>query len=440
MSTTAEPLRRSPNPLHPNPQYPNPQYPGHWYLSPWLTVPVPVVLSVFDALLANDLTSVLQMSTSLLAAAALLFRRRWPLAVMLLTLPGLQLSYIWLAPMIALYTLAAAERRRWVVGGCALLLAVAQFLPWPYSDVPVQWDRTTALAAMYSLMTAIAPVVLGLLVLTRRELAVRLDELTRGQEREQRLLAHSVLSTERARLAREMHDVVSHQVSLISIQAGALQVRADDPAATAEGARAIRQLAVKTLEELRQMVGVLRAAGGDGRELSPQPTLADLPRLVAASGLDAVLDTAVLDTAVLDAAVLDAAVLDAAVLDAVPQQQPPVVWPEPVERAAYRTVQESLTNIRKYAPGASVTVRVRADGGRLRVEVRNGPAAPGAEPLVLPSGGHGLVGLRERAQQLGGSLLARPTQEGGYLVSAVLPLRPEGQIPAQPTDDQRADD
>ncbi|TDT95914.1 signal transduction histidine kinase [Streptomyces sp. 846.5] len=410
MSTTAEPLRRPSNP----------QNPGHWYLSPWLAVPVPVLLSVFDALLANDLTSVVQMSTSLLAAAALLFRRRWPLAVMLLTLPGLQLSYIWLAPMIALYTLAAAERRRWVVGGCALLLAVAQFLPWPYSDVPVQWDRTTALAAMYSLMTAIAPVVLGLLVLTRRELAVRLDELTRGQEREQRLLAHSVLSTERARLAREMHDVVSHQVSLISIQAGALQVRADDPAATAEGARAIRQLAVKTLEELRQMVGVLRAAGGDGRELSPQPTLADLPRLVAASGLDAV---------------LDAAGLDGAVLDAVPQQQPPVVWPEPVERAAYRTVQESLTNIRKYAPGASVTVRVRADGGRLQVEIRNGPAAPGAEPLVLPSGGHGLVGLRERAQQLGGSLLARPTQEGGYLVSAVLPLRPEGQIPAQPVDD-----
>lgn len=385
--------------------------PSRWYLSPWITVPVPVLLSVLDALLANDLTSVVQMSTSLVAAAALLFRTRWPLAVMLLTLPGLQLSYIWLAPMIALYTLAAAERRRWVVGGCALLLAVAQFLPWPYSDVPVQWDRTTTLAAMYSLMTAIAPVVLGLLVLTRRELAVRLDELTRGQEREQRLLAHSVLSTERARLAREMHDVVSHQVSLISIQAGALQVRADDPAATAEGARTIRQLAVKTLEELRQMVGVLRAAGGDGRELSPQPTLADLPRLIAASGLDAVLDT-------------------------VPHQsrQPPSAWPEPVERAAYRTVQESLTNIRKYAPGAAVTVTVRADAGRLQVEVRNGPAAPGAEPLVLPSGGHGLVGLRERAQQLGGSLLARPTREGGYLVSAILPIRPEGKIPAGPAD------
>jgi signal transduction histidine kinase len=252
---------------------------------------------------------------------------------------------------------------------------------------------------MYSLMTAGAPVVLGLLVQTRRELGVRLEELTRGQEREQRLLAQSVLSTERARLAREMHDVVSHQVSLISIQAGALQVSTTDRAATVEAARTIRQLAVKTLEELRQMVGVLRAAGGDGRELSPQPTLADLPRLLAVSGLEAVLET-------------DLGPLAAG-------------WPEPVERAAYRTVQEALTNIRKHAPGSSVLVRVRAEAGRLRVEVRNGPAAPGAEPLLLPSGGHGLVGLRERAQQLGGTLETRPTAEGGYLVSATLPPSPD---------------
>ncbi|MFC1412527.1 sensor histidine kinase [Streptacidiphilus sp. N1-12] len=365
-----------------------------WYLNRWLLLSLPVLLAAADALLANDLGSPLQMSTSLLAAAVLLFRNRWPVPVLLLTLPGLQLSYIWLAPILALYTVATTERRRPVVAGSALLLALAQFLPWPYGSA-MDWDRTTVLAAMYSLMTAGAPVVLGLLVQTRRELAVRLEELTRGQEREQRLLAQNVLSTERARLAREMHDVVSHQVSLISIQAGALQVCSDDPAATAEGARTIRQLAVRTLEELRQMVGVLRAAGGDGRELTPQPTLADLPRLVAGSGLDARLDA-----------------------DFGPRRH----WPEPVERAAYRTVQEALTNIRKYAPGSSVAVRLRAGGGLLHVEVRNGPAAPGAEPLLLPSGGHGLVGLRERAQQLGGTLDTRPTADGGYLVSAALPL------------------
>ena len=381
---------------------PRPWAPRPWYGRPWVTLTVPVLPAVLDALLADDLTSPLQMSTSLLAAAALLFRSRWPLPVLLLTLPGLQLSYIWLAPMVALYSVAATERRRPVVAGGALLLALGQFLPWPWTGLPA-WDRTTALSAMYSLTTTAAPVALGLLVQTRRELAVRLDELTRGQERERRLLAQNVLSTERARLAREMHDVVAHQVSLISIQAAVLQVRADDPAATAECAQTIRQLSVRTLEELRQMVGVLRAAGAEGRELSPQPTLADLPRLVAGSGLDAVLDA---------------------------EFGTRRHWPEPVERAAYRTVQEALTNIRKYAPGSSVAVRLRAGGGKLHVEVRNGPAAPGAEPLLLPSGGHGLVGLRERAQLLGGTLDTRPTEDGGYLVSAALPL-----VPSQPVRD-----
>ena len=370
-----------------------------WYLRPWLLLTAPVLPAVLDALLADDLGSPLQMTASLVAAAALLFRRRWPLPVLLLTLPGLQLSYIWLAPMLALYQVAATERRRPVVAGGALLVALAQFLPWPYGG-DMDWDRTTALSAMYSLMTAAAPVALGLLVQTRHELAVRLEELTRGQERERRLLEQSVLSTERARLAREMHDVVAHQVSLISIQAAVLQVRADDPAATDESARTIRQLAVRTLEELRQMVGVLRAAGGDAKELTPQPTLADLPGLVAGSGLDAVLDAEVGTRR---------------------------HWPEPVERAAYRTVQEALTNIRKHAPGSTVAVRLRSGGGKLHVEVRNGPAAPGAEPLLLPSGGHGLVGLRERAQQLGGTLDTHPTDEGGYLVSAALPL-----VPSQP--------
>ncbi len=370
-----------------------------WYRHRWVTLTVPVLPAVLDALLADDLTSPSQMTTSLLAAAALLFRTRWPLAVLLLTLPGLQVGYIWLAPMVALYAVAATERRRPVLAGAALLLALGQFLPWPWTGLP-GWDRTTALSAMYSLTTTAAPVALGLLVQTRRELAVRLDELTRGQERERRLLAQNVLSTERARLAREMHDVVAHQVSLISIQAAVLQVRADDPAATADTARTIRQLSVRTLEELRQMVGVLRAAGGEGRQLSPQPTLADLPRLVAGSGLDAVLDA---------------------------EFGTRRHWPEPVERAAYRTVQEALTNIRKYAPGSSVAVRLRSGDGELHVEVRNGPAAPGAEPLLLPSGGHGLVGLRERAQLLGGTLDTRPTEDGGYLVSAALPL-----VPSQP--------
>ena len=386
-----------------------------WLLHPWVITLVPAGLAVADALLANDLGSAEQMGTSLLAAAALLLRRRWPVVVLLLTMPGMQLSYIWLAPMLALYTIATGNRRRWVVGVCALLVAVVQFIPWPEYGYTLGWDRTTVLSALYSLLTAAAPVALGLLVQTRRELAVRIDELTRGQEREQALLAQSVLSMERARLAREMHDVVSHQVSLISIQAGALQVRAGDPVATAEAARTIRLLSVKTLEELRQMVGVLRAAGGDGRELTPQPTLADLPRLVGASGVNARLDAGTAD----DGAASDT---DTDTDSDRPVRDWPVTdWPEPVQRAAYRTVQEALTNVRKHAPGSEVSVRLRTRGDSLVVQVRNGPPAPGAEPLLLPGGGHGLIGLRERAQQLGGTLESRHTWDGGFVVQAELP-------------------
>ena len=405
-----------------------------WLLHPWVTTLVPAALAVADALLANDLGSAEQMGTSLLAAAALLLRRRWPVVVLLLTMPGMQLSYIWLAPMLALYTVATCNRRRWVVGLCALLVAVVQFVPWPEYGYTLGWDRTTVLSALYSLLTAAAPVALGLLVQTRRELAVRIDELTRGQEREQALLAQSVLSMERARLAREMHDVVSHQVSLISIQAGALQVRAGDPVATAETARTIRLLSVKTLEELRQMVGVLRAAGGDGRELTPQPTLADLPRLVGASGVNARLDAGTLGGGPVDgdapAAGEDADPDTDLDLDAGADQPvrdwPVTDWPEPVQRAAYRTVQEALTNVRKHAPGSEVSVRLRTRGDSLVVQVRNGPPAPGAEPLLLPGGGHGLIGLRERAQQLGGTLESRHTWDGGFVVQAELPRGTSG--------------
>ncbi|MFD0331108.1 sensor histidine kinase [Streptacidiphilus monticola] len=296
--------------------------------------------------------------------------------------------------MTALYSVAAERRRRVETACCAVLVGLADFWPWPWNEVTLGWDRTTALAVMYALLTAGAPVAFGLLVHTRRELAVRLDELTRGQERERRLLEQSVLAKERARLAREMHDVVSHQVSLISIQAGALQLRAEDPQAVAESARTIRQLSVKTLEELRQMVGVLRAAaGGDVSRLTPQPRLDDLPRLVAACGLDAALE--------------------------LPEGL--AGFPEPVQRAAYRTVQEGLTNVRKYAPGADVVVRLRGEATVLHVTVENGPPSPDAEPLLLPSGGHGLIGLRERAQQLGGSLSARPTPAGGFVLTARLP-------------------
>ncbi|MFF2351977.1 sensor histidine kinase [Kitasatospora sp. NPDC058115] len=362
------------------------------FTAPWLMLLLPALYSLVDAALVARGAPPWQSLLSVLAAVALPWRRRFPVTVLLLTMPGSYVDDIWLAPITAVYTVAAERPQRRVVVPCATLFALVEFFHWPVSEQSFELSRDTALYAIQSVMLAAGPAATGLLARTRHELATRLDELTRGQERESRLLAERVLSEERGRLAREMHDVVSHQVSLISIQAGALQVSTPDPAA-AGVARTIRELSVRTLEELRQMVGVLRAGGPRmDTPLAPQPRLADLPRLIAESGLAA-------DT------------------ELVPGDRP---WPEAVERAAYRTVQEALTNITKYAPQAAVHVRIRARGRRLRVEVRN-DAPPVRPSQILPGGGHGLVGLRERAQVLGGSLTAGPTADGGFEVRADLP-------------------
>ncbi|MEW1660858.1 histidine kinase [Streptomyces sp. NPDC093707] len=380
---------------------------------------VPVLLAIADALLVNGLEMVLELGVSVVAAAALLLRRRWPLLVFLVTLPGLYIGYIWFAPMIALYTLAALRPSRVRLGGCALLLVAAHFLPYPISDFEPTAYRENTLVLIDACVTSAAPIALGLLVRTRRELASRVADLTLSLRREDRLLAERVKATERARLAREMHDVVAHQVSLISLQAGALQVGAEDEAARG-GARTIRELSVRTLEELRHMVGVLRAAGGDAREAggpAPQPDLDELPRLIERSALDVTYEGP-----------------GAAAEASRPQGA------RTVERAAFRTVQEALTNIRKHAPGARVRVRVdavelaapgaagAAAHGRegLRVEILNGPPDAAVPVPALPGGGHGLVGLRERAQSLGGALEARPTAEGGFVVRAEFPYGAAG--------------
>ncbi|MGA5566256.1 sensor histidine kinase [Streptomyces platensis] len=390
-------------------------------------VVVPVLLAIADAMLVNGFELDLEVGVSMLAAAALLLRRRFPLLVFLFTLPGLYIGYIWFAPMIGLYTLAVRRPGRARLGICAVLLIAAHFFPYPITDFELTVYRENTLVLIDACVTSAAPIALGLLVRTRQELASRVEDLTRSLRREDRLLADRVKTTERARLAREMHDVVAHQVSLISLQAGAVQVSTEDPAARA-GARTIRELSVRTLEELRHMVGVLRADGGEAAEahrLAPQPDLTELPRLIEMSALDVTYEGGVAAGA---------------------------SGTKTVERAAFRTVQEALTNIRKHAPGAQVRVRVdpvdamrgegseraagsgraggagraeRAEEGRaahgLRVEIRNGPPDAAATVPALPGGGHGLVGLRERAQSLGGTLEARHTSDGGFVVRAEFP-------------------
>ncbi|CAM5437674.1 sensor histidine kinase [Streptomyces abikoensis] len=369
-----------------------------------LPIAVPALIAALDALLVNGPKPGLDLGVSLAAAAALLWRRRFPLTVFAVTLPGIYIGYIWFAPMIALYTVATLRTDRRLLAGAAALLAAAHFLPYPISGLSFADRRDVALQFVDACVTAATPVALGLLTRTRRELGARLDELTRSRAREDRLLADQVLATERARLAREMHDVVAHQVSLISLQAGAVQISTGDEQAR-EGARRIRELSVRTLEELRHMVGILRAAGADTEELTPQPRLADLPRLIELSALDVTYE----NTCAPEGGRSEAGRSEAGRSEA-------------VERAAFRTVQEALTNARKHAPGARVRVRLSEDAaGELLVEIRNGPPDAAVPAPGLPGGGHGLVGLRERAQSLGGTLEAHATREGGFVVRAEFP-------------------
>ncbi|MBC9713855.1 two-component sensor histidine kinase [Streptomyces sp. TRM66268-LWL] len=353
-----------------------------------------VALSLLDAWInLYGEASPFMWASAALGCAGLFLRRRLPLAAFLLTLPMLVFMDVAVAPMVALYTVAAHTRNRLLLAGCALLNAAASTLVWPMSDTLSGEDRTwTLIQFVYTLATAFAPVLFGQLVQARQDVARQLVEVEEAREHESALYAQTVLARERAQLAREMHDVVSHQVSLIAVQAGALQVAAKDPQ-TRDGARAIRTLSVNTLDELRHMVTLLRASGGRATELTPQPTLAELQQLIANSGIETTLAG----------------------------ELPPGISTT-AQRTIYRTVQEALTNVRKHAPGARAEVRLWHDTQHFGVTITN--TAPTRPSVPLPSAHHGLIGLRERAELLDGTLTAEPTRQGGFTIELRAPTHP----------------
>lgn len=327
---------------------------------------------------------------SIVAVAALVFRRRFPFLVVLLTVPGFLAGMAQLAAMIALGTLARRKLLSTQTYIAAGLVWFSRFFLWPPEEfLALDW-KTHVHDAIYGCIVAGMPIAIGLLAHAREQLSARIAELAESRERERMLHAHAVRADERARLAREMHDVVSHQVSLIAMQAGALRMAAADPDAQ-QVAGTIRMLSTRTLDELRQLVSVLRTTSGDD---SPQPRIGDLPQLLATSGLPAALT----------------------VLGEVDD------LPAPISGAVYRTVQEALTNVRKHAGGAATAVRIDADADELRVEIRNDPPLAPHECATLPSGGHGLVGLRERAALLDGTFEAGPCDDGGFRVAVTFPL------------------
>ena len=370
-------------------------------LSPGVETTIVVLPSALELLTILSFATAWEFAWHTATVAALLLRRRWPLLVFFLTLPVAFNGFLLLAPLAALYQVARQIRRRRTIVLCVLLLFAAGLGPWlPTEEEPFNFEDAL-FGLLSAAMLSAGPAAMGLLVRTRRELSDRIAELARTQERERELLAERAVVEERARLAREMHDLVSHQVGMISMQAGALQVTSTEPGSQEIG-RTIHGLSVSTLQELRHLVGVLRTPR-DPRGL------AEVASLVEASGLDARLERA-------------------AELDELIEADGLAHWPESVGQAAYRTVQEALTNVRKYAPDAAVTVTLAVEHGgpdderrALLVEVANTRPARPAD-CELPTGGHGLTGLRERAALLGGELTAGETADGGFVVRASLPV------------------
>ncbi|ORT57876.1 hypothetical protein BKD26_22185 [Streptomyces sp. CB03238] len=353
-------------------------------------------LELFTLVGALDLESAAVCPPALLG---LVLRRRFPVPVLLATLPSMATGHLWLAPMIAMFTVAAElprrPARRPAVIGCAAAV-FASSMRWGLVAEPGPTWSDHLITVQIALMFSIGPTGLGLLARTRSELRSRLAELTESQARGRRLEAEQAVARERARMAREMHDTVSYHLGIIAAQAGALWATAPDDTVR-EDAETIRRHGADAMRELRDVVGVLR---GPDEDDAGHARLDNLPALVEESRLDATLHLTL------------------------PEDEGHVCAAA-VERAAYRTVQEALTNVRKHAPGAPVTVSVGPSPDRrdtLVVEIRNGPAT--APPADVPAGGFGLRGLKERTALAGGRLDAGPTDDGGFLVRAVLPLSP----------------
>ena len=329
----------------------------------------------------SELWWAVDVALGLVAYVVVFFRRRHPFGIAILLALFSAVSGTAGGPAV-LAAVSLATRRRWreiaVVG--SLNFAAAQF----FSTLTRQEDDPAWLILAANAIATGAMLGWGMYIGSRRELIWTLRNRAERAEAEQELRVGQARSNERARIAREMHDVLAHRISQISMYAGALAYREDlSPAETRASAGVIRDQAHEALTDLRDVLGVLRDDTGE-RHSAPQPTYADLPCLVA-EARDAGLRVELEDLVVQD---------DGA--DKVP---------DGAGRTVYRIVQEGMTNARKHAPGAMLTVRIAGspeDG--IDVVLRN---PLGFGPTQTPGSGLGLIGLTERAELRGGRLEAR---------------------------------
>ncbi|RKT84059.1 Signal transduction histidine kinase [Saccharopolyspora antimicrobica] len=324
-----------------------------------------------------------------LVAVLLLPRRRWPLiAVGLL---GWLLLSAWVTLCVGSYLVTEATRRVPLLLGYFAGATAVAVLP-TVLGVLISMPGLGGDDALGSIGGAALfvwlPLVIGLWNRARLDVLEGLRERAAQLEREQTARAEQARLHERTHIAREMHDVVAHRVSLMVLHAGGLEVNAQDPR-TAATAELIRVTGKEALVQLRNVLGVLKEG-----EVGPQPTLADLDRLLAQSreaGIPVVRHDA----------------------------GTPLPLPVLIEQAAYRVVQEALTNVHKHSGTARTDVELRYTRTEVEVTVINEAPRDRVEPL--PGTGMGLIGLRERVKLLDGEFTAGPT-DGGFTVRARFPL------------------
>ncbi|MCX4732263.1 sensor histidine kinase [Streptomyces sp. NBC_01363] len=289
--------------------------------------------------------------------------------------------------LFVMLAVALRETRRTVVSVWALTAAASLVLHLTATD--------RSIAGLLPVFGAV-PVVIGAVIRERGDAQRRLAEQETISEAER---AQRTLLEERTRIARELHDVVAHHMSVITVQADSAPYRISGlPEQAREEFEVIAASARESLTEMRRLLAVLRSDGTEG-ERAPQPGLDRVQQLVEATvraGLPAELSLSA--------------------------QLPDV--PQAVDLSAYRIVQEALANVIRHAPGARTRISITSDGAHLTVLVVNDRAEQPDSPLETTGTGHGLVGMRERVRLTGGTLDTGPLPDGGFRVAARLPLTP----------------
>ncbi|MFD9433795.1 sensor histidine kinase [Streptomyces sp. NPDC060002] len=366
----------------------------------------------------------------LLAGSVLVVRRKWPIAVVLVSIAITPAQMGYLMGIVGLYTLAASELPRRIIASLAGMQLVGTLIV-TFVRVRQSMDQGRLTigdwfipfaAITTSLGLTAPPLLLGMYVGARRRLMESLRERADSLERELQLLAERAeeraewaRGEERTRIAREMHDVVAHRVSLMVVHAAALQaVARKDPEKAVRNAALVGDMGRQALTELREMLGVLRSGGPTERAASVSvvavgvaaavvveegegPCLSELDELVGQSAAAGMVVELLVEGDVR-------------------------AYAAEVEQTAYRVVQEALTNVHKHAAGAKTHVRLAHREGEIAMQVENGsPPEASALSAGFPSGGNGLVGMKERVVALGGVFVSGPTEAGGFRVSAVIP-------------------